>query len=131
MCPNPECESSNTIVIDSRESTDGRTVLRRRSCLACHQRFSTVERVEILQRAEKCQPEPEPTKTDVEPLPEPEPEPVPVAPVVIVQEAVPPLPPAHKSPTYTFGNSDRQTKRQIIDDLRARYRDARRCANGF
>ena len=44
----PACQSDETKVIDSRESENGLAIRRRRECLVCHFRFSTLERVEIL-----------------------------------------------------------------------------------
>jgi transcriptional repressor NrdR len=41
----PFCANPDTRVTDSRPDTDG--IRRRRECLACGQRFSTVERVEL------------------------------------------------------------------------------------
>ena len=45
MCP--KCKNSNSKVIDSRQR--GELVWRRRSCLACNYRYSTIEVVEDLQ----------------------------------------------------------------------------------
>ena len=44
----PRCLSSNTSVIDSRDVDDGRVIRRRRSCLKCKHRFTTYERVELI-----------------------------------------------------------------------------------
>lgn len=44
----PFCNHSETKVIDSRESTDGKTIRRRRECLKCQKRFSTYEQLELL-----------------------------------------------------------------------------------
>lgn len=41
----PFCEQSDTRVIDSRPDADG--IRRRRECMACSQRFTTLERVEL------------------------------------------------------------------------------------
>jgi transcriptional repressor NrdR len=41
----PFCETSETKVVDKRES-DAVSTRRRRECLGCHQRFTTYERVE-------------------------------------------------------------------------------------
>jgi transcriptional repressor NrdR len=41
----PLCESCDTKVVDKREA-DAVSTRRRRECLACHQRFTTYERVE-------------------------------------------------------------------------------------
>lgn len=43
----PCARSSDTKVVDSRESDDGRTIRRRRACLACGKRFTTFERFEL------------------------------------------------------------------------------------
>jgi transcriptional repressor NrdR len=45
-CPN--CAAIDTKVIDSRQSTDGAAVKRRRRCLECNARFTTYERIEEL-----------------------------------------------------------------------------------
>jgi transcriptional repressor NrdR len=42
----PVCKKGDTQVIDSRESEDGSLIRRRRECLKCGHRFSTVERLE-------------------------------------------------------------------------------------
>lgn len=44
----PVCRSKETKVIDSRVSSDGMTIRRRRECEKCKYRFSTVEEVELL-----------------------------------------------------------------------------------
>ncbi|HAZ29082.1 MAG TPA: transcriptional regulator NrdR [Candidatus Magasanikbacteria bacterium] len=44
----PVCNSKETKVIDSRMAQDGSAVRRRRECLLCGYRFSTVEEVELL-----------------------------------------------------------------------------------
>jgi len=44
----PYCNHSETKVIDSRESTDGKVIRRRRECLKCQKRFSTYEQLELL-----------------------------------------------------------------------------------
>lgn len=41
----PYCNYNDTKVIDSRESKDGNSVKRRRECLNCEKRYSTVEKV--------------------------------------------------------------------------------------
>jgi len=41
----PYCNSNNIKVIDSRESKDGRIIRRRRECLNCGKRFSTIETI--------------------------------------------------------------------------------------
>ena len=42
----PKCSSLEDKVIDSRLSKDGRSIRRRRECLACNHRFTTYEEVE-------------------------------------------------------------------------------------
>ena len=42
----PKCKHKGTRVIDSRDSSEGRTIRRRRECEACTHRFTTFERVE-------------------------------------------------------------------------------------
>ncbi|MFQ5772232.1 MAG: transcriptional regulator NrdR [bacterium] len=42
----PYCKFEDSKVIDSRSSSDGRVVRRRRECLACERRFTTKEHVE-------------------------------------------------------------------------------------
>ena len=44
----PYCDTDADRVIDSRPTDEGAAVRRRRSCTACGERFSTVERVEQL-----------------------------------------------------------------------------------
>ena len=44
----PGCHHQETRVLDSRVSSDGLTVRRRRECTKCAFRFSTVEEIEIL-----------------------------------------------------------------------------------
>lgn len=44
----PFCNNSETKVIDSRESSDGKVIRRRRECLKCRKRFSTYEQLELL-----------------------------------------------------------------------------------
>jgi len=44
----PYCSHSETKVVDSRESSGGNTIRRRRECEKCQERFSTYEQVEIL-----------------------------------------------------------------------------------
>lgn len=41
----PYCNHQETKVSDSRESKDGSTIKRRRECLRCEKRFSTIEKV--------------------------------------------------------------------------------------
>ncbi len=42
----PYCTEINNKVIDSRLSKDGRTIRRRRECVACERRFTTYEKLE-------------------------------------------------------------------------------------
>jgi len=42
----PACSYKETKVVDSRESTDGSSIRRRRECLKCEKRFTTYEYVE-------------------------------------------------------------------------------------
>lgn len=44
----PVCNSKDTKVVDSRISTDGLSIRRRRECNKCGFRFSTIEEVELL-----------------------------------------------------------------------------------
>jgi transcriptional repressor NrdR len=44
----PFCSHIETKVIDSRESSDGKVIRRRRECLKCRKRFSTYEQLELL-----------------------------------------------------------------------------------
>lgn len=44
----PYCFTSNTSVIDSRDSEEGETIRRRRKCEECGRRFTTYERIEGL-----------------------------------------------------------------------------------
>lgn len=44
----PFCNHSETKVVDSRETNDGKITRRRRECLKCGLRFSTYEEVELL-----------------------------------------------------------------------------------
>lgn len=44
----PFCSHAETKVIDSRESSDGKVIRRRRECLKCVKRFSTYEQLELL-----------------------------------------------------------------------------------
>ncbi len=41
----PYCNCEETKVIDSRESKDGSSIKRRRECLKCEKRFSTLEKI--------------------------------------------------------------------------------------
>ncbi len=42
------CWNENTKVIDSRVSDDGKAIRRRRECENCHNRFTTYEKIEVL-----------------------------------------------------------------------------------
>lgn len=44
----PFCSSEDTKVTDSRVSSDGTAIRRRRECTKCEERFSTIEQFEIL-----------------------------------------------------------------------------------
>ena len=44
----PACGNLDDKVVDSRQAEDGQSIRRRRQCLACHGRFTTFERVEVL-----------------------------------------------------------------------------------
>lgn len=44
----PFCNNSETKVVDSRDTNDGKITRRRRECLKCNARFSTYEEVELL-----------------------------------------------------------------------------------
>ena len=44
----PICKSKETKVVDSRISSEGLAVRRRRECIKCSYRFSTLEEVELL-----------------------------------------------------------------------------------
>jgi transcriptional repressor NrdR len=44
----PVCNNQETSVVDTRSSTDGLTIRRRRECDKCSYRFSTVEEIELL-----------------------------------------------------------------------------------
>ena len=43
----PFCGKEDTQVKDSRPTEDGGAIRRRRSCVQCHQRFTTIERVQL------------------------------------------------------------------------------------
>ena len=43
----PFCGTLDTQVKDSRQSEDGRSIKRRRYCINCHSRFTTLERIEL------------------------------------------------------------------------------------
>ena len=42
----PKCKSDDTKVVDSRESTEGNAIRRRRECEKCEFRFTTFEQIE-------------------------------------------------------------------------------------
>ncbi len=44
----PYCKGNDTSVLESRESEDGEVTRRRRECQSCGKRFTTYERVEII-----------------------------------------------------------------------------------
>ena len=44
----PFCSADDTKVLDTRESSDGVQVRRRRECIVCHERFTTFEQAELL-----------------------------------------------------------------------------------
>lgn len=44
----PFCNNTETKVVDSRETNEGKITRRRRECLKCSARFSTYEEVELL-----------------------------------------------------------------------------------
>lgn len=44
----PYCDHPDTKVLDSRDSEDNETTRRRRECLSCGKRFTTYERVEMI-----------------------------------------------------------------------------------
>jgi transcriptional repressor NrdR len=54
----PFCRNSDTKVLDSRVAEDGASIRRRRSCLACEQRFTTVElmQLSVLKRSGASEP---------------------------------------------------------------------------
>ena len=41
-----QCQAEDTKVIESREASEGEAIRRRRECVACHNRFTTYERIE-------------------------------------------------------------------------------------
>lgn len=47
----PFCNHTETKVVDSRDTNDGKITRRRRECLKCESRFSTYEEVELLRLA--------------------------------------------------------------------------------
>ena len=44
----PFCNNTETKVVDSRETNEGKITRRRRECLKCEARFSTYEEIELL-----------------------------------------------------------------------------------
>ena len=44
----PYCKSPQTAVLESRDSEDGAVTRRRRECQKCNKRFTTYERVEVI-----------------------------------------------------------------------------------
>ena len=44
----PKCGETDDKVIDTRPNEEGRSIRRRRECVACGYRYSTIERVEGL-----------------------------------------------------------------------------------
>ena len=44
----PVCASKETKVTDSRVTTEGLSIKRRRECVSCKYRFSTIEEMELL-----------------------------------------------------------------------------------
>jgi len=44
----PVCHRSDSKVVDSRETTDGQSIRRRRECLECGRRFTTYEYVDVV-----------------------------------------------------------------------------------
>lgn len=44
----PYCNHSDTRVIDSRETEEGKVIRRRRQCAKCSARFSTYEQIELI-----------------------------------------------------------------------------------
>ena len=42
----PRCKDDNDRVVDSRTSSEGRVIRRRRECLSCYLRYTTYERIE-------------------------------------------------------------------------------------
>lgn len=43
----PKCKKSDTSVLDSRLTQEGKSVRRRRECDECHYRFTTFEKIEL------------------------------------------------------------------------------------
>lgn len=132
QCPN--CKSDQTRIMDSRPFEENASIRRRRKCDVCGTRFSTAERVEVFPNGPR-------PKKDIPPSPQsiPAPEVHPVVINEVIQEFYPEPEPepepmiakpgqAHTSPTFVINGL---TKRQMVNDLVERYRDARRCARGF
>ena len=44
----PYCSSNETKVVDKRDTEDGKSIRRRRECLSCGKRFTTYERVDMV-----------------------------------------------------------------------------------
>ena len=44
----PFCQNPDTKVVDTRESDDGNSIRRRRVCLQCGRRFTTIESTQLL-----------------------------------------------------------------------------------
>lgn len=44
----PYCNSTKSSVLESRDSEDGQALRRRRQCLKCKKRFTTYERIEVI-----------------------------------------------------------------------------------
>ena len=122
----PTC-GKETKIVDSRPFDNDTAVRRRRECLTCGARWTTVERFEQLRAGRP--------KSQTGPA---SPIPVPEVPPVVINEVVEPEPEpepvttkpaqAHKSPTFTIGSP--ASKRAAVNDLIERYRDAKRCARG-
>lgn len=43
----PFCQRNDSKVTDTRETSEGRSIRRRRECLECHRRFTTFETIEL------------------------------------------------------------------------------------
>lgn len=44
----PYCHHSDSRVLDSRVTEDGASIRRRRQCLSCQRRFTTVEQMQLM-----------------------------------------------------------------------------------
>lgn len=44
----PYCQQGDDRVVDSRESSDGDVIRRRRECVSCRRRFTTYERIDVV-----------------------------------------------------------------------------------